>query len=389
MNHLIGPLGRYLTSTPPAAPTNITMSRFIAGNTGVTATWTASIGATSYTVVFYSNTTPSTSGGTLFQTRTVTTTTATSTSTLAGARYYYAIVAAVNSSGVSSATVTSSNTTTVFTLINGLFVWLDSQDPTSYTLSGSTLASPGWIDKVTNLAFSPQNGGTSNPVTSSSNYPTLSNAATTSSGIYFPNASSAQSSNSVGIQANLSSNPLIFPTQDMTVCIVITNTSNNISPSTRLSCCLQLTTNTTATMPNVIFLGHTNTNEGFEFLQDFNGSAWGRALNTNVPTHIVSKQILIGRSTSNLTRVHQNGASIFSNTTAYTSTYSNYKIYNLGIAVNNNGARCWEGTVHEIMVFNRFLTDTERMLAEGYLAWKCGINTSLPSDHPYRNAAPT
>ncbi len=379
----------YYNSAPPprpAPPTNAIMSRFVAGNTGVTVTWTAATGISSYSVDFYSNTTPSTSGGSLFQTITVATTTATSTNTLGPAiYYYYAIVSSVNSSGLRSIGRISSNNTTAFASVSGLFVWLDSQDPTSYTLSGSSLASPGWIDKVTNLAFRPQNGGASNVVTSSATYPTISNARTTSAGIYFPNASSTQSATSVGIQANLSSAPLTFPTQNMTFCMVITNTANNIVPAGRYSGCLQATTNTLATRPNVYLIFHTNTTEGFSVSQDYNGTVWGRSLNTNVPTHTVSKQILIGTSSSNLTRVFQNGTSILSNATVYNSPYSNYNIYNLGIAVNNYGARCWEGTVHEIMIFNKVLTDTERIQVEGYLAWKCGMNTSLPADHLYRN----
>jgi hypothetical protein len=379
----------YRNSAPPPrppAPTNVIITRFVAANTGVTVTWTAATGITSYIVDFYSNTTPSTIGGSLFQTISVATTTATSTNTLGPAiYYYYAIVSSVNASGLRSIGRKSSNTTTAFRTVSGLFVWLDSQDPTSYTLSGSTLASPGWIDKVTNLAFRPQNGGPSNTVTSSANYPTLSNAGLTSAGIFFSNASSTQSVTSVGIQANLSSSPLTFPTQNMTVCMVITNTASNIVPTGRLSCCLQLATNTIATRPHVYFLVHTNTNEGFSISQDYTGTVWSRALYTNVPSHTVSKQILIGRSTSNLTTVHQNGTSIFSNATVYNSAFTNYNIFNIGIAVNNNGARCWEGTVHEIMVFNRFLTDTERIDVEGYLAWKCGMNTSLPAGHLYRN----
>jgi serine/threonine-protein kinase len=382
MNHLIGPLGNVLTSTP--APTNVTMSTFLAGSSGVTATWTASVGATSYTVDFYSNTSPSTTGGTLFQTLSVATTTATSTNILGGARYYYAIVRAVNSSGLTSSAVTSSSITTVFTSVTGLFVWLDSQDPTSYTLSGSTLTSPGWIDKVTSLAFRPKNGGASNVVTSSTNYPTISNSGTISSGIYFPNTSSTQSSSSVGIQANLSSAPLIFPTQNMTFCILITNTANN---NTGFRCCLQASKSSIVSRPNFTVSFHTNATEGFSVNQDNDGSAWGRALTTNQPAHTISKQILIGTSSSSSTTLFQNGTSIVLNTTTYTSTYANYNIYNLGIAVNNNGARCWEGTVHEIMIFNKALTNAERIRVEGYLAWKCGINTSLPSDHPYRNNA--
>lgn len=31
---------------------------------------------------------------------------------------------------------------------------------------------------------------------------------------------------------------------------------------------------------------------------------------------------------------------------------------------------------------------TARVLAEGYLAWKWGLQANLPSDHPYKNAAP-
>jgi hypothetical protein len=32
---------------------------------------------------------------------------------------------------------------------------------------------------------------------------------------------------------------------------------------------------------------------------------------------------------------------------------------------------------------------TDRQKIEGYLAWKWGIQASLPAAHPYRNAAPT
>jgi len=33
------------------------------------------------------------------------------------------------------------------------------------------------------------------------------------------------------------------------------------------------------------------------------------------------------------------------------------------------------------------ITDFEK--AEGYLAWKWGLEGNLPSDHPYKNSAPT
>jgi hypothetical protein len=45
------------------------------------------------------------------------------------------------------------------------------------------------------------------------------------------------------------------------------------------------------------------------------------------------------------------------------------------------------GSVCEVAVLP-FADDQNRQLAEGALAWKWGIESSLPNDHPYKNAAP-
>lgn len=44
--------------------------------------------------------------------------------------------------------------------------------------------------------------------------------------------------------------------------------------------------------------------------------------------------------------------------------------------------------VAEVIVYNRALTDADRQKAEGYLAWKWGLQASLPAGHPYASAAP-
>jgi hypothetical protein len=46
------------------------------------------------------------------------------------------------------------------------------------------------------------------------------------------------------------------------------------------------------------------------------------------------------------------------------------------------------GSMQEIVVFNRALSTTERQNIEGYLAWKWGLQTTLPSTHPYYASAP-
>jgi hypothetical protein len=47
------------------------------------------------------------------------------------------------------------------------------------------------------------------------------------------------------------------------------------------------------------------------------------------------------------------------------------------------------GPVAEVLVFNSALSTTLRQCTEGYLAWKWGLQTNLPSGHPYRSTAPT
>ena len=50
--------------------------------------------------------------------------------------------------------------------------------------------------------------------------------------------------------------------------------------------------------------------------------------------------------------------------------------------------RFWAADMAEILVFNASLTVFQRQQVEGYLAWKWGLQTSLPASHPFRNAPP-
>jgi len=46
------------------------------------------------------------------------------------------------------------------------------------------------------------------------------------------------------------------------------------------------------------------------------------------------------------------------------------------------------GNIAEVIVFNSQLATSTRQKVEGYLAWKWGLESSLPSGHPYQNSAP-
>ena len=48
----------------------------------------------------------------------------------------------------------------------------------------------------------------------------------------------------------------------------------------------------------------------------------------------------------------------------------------------------WDGGVAEVIIVPTLSTD-DRQRLEGYLAWKWGLQGSLPGGHPYESAAPT
>jgi hypothetical protein len=52
-------------------------------------------------------------------------------------------------------------------------------------------------------------------------------------------------------------------------------------------------------------------------------------------------------------------------------------------------ANYWDGEVWETIVFDKYLSQSETELVEGYLAWKWGLEANLPAGHPYKSSAPT
>jgi hypothetical protein len=61
------------------------------------------------------------------------------------------------------------------------------------------------------------------------------------------------------------------------------------------------------------------------------------------------------------------------------------QIYFVGRAGTNNLAYEY---YCEILIYNTNISSTDRMLVEGYLAWKWGIEGKLRSDHPHKSTAP-
>ena len=60
----------------------------------------------------------------------------------------------------------------------------------------------------------------------------------------------------------------------------------------------------------------------------------------------------------------------------------------LGLGRNTTNFGSFAGAFYEVVVYNTVLTTLQRQQVEGYLAWKWGLQGSLPSGHPYKNAPP-
>jgi hypothetical protein len=85
-------------------------------------------------------------------------------------------------------------------------------------------------------------------------------------------------------------------------------------------------------------------------------------------------------------RIRTNGGS--ETITATSATFTLTGTLQLGRNYNSD-IYCLDGEIAEVIFTNAALSNTNRQLIEGYLAWKWGLQANLPNDHPYKNAAPT
>ena len=90
------------------------------------------------------------------------------------------------------------------------------------------------------------------------------------------------------------------------------------------------------------------------------------------------------RSVGNTVTGFYNGNSAFSISQTSTGNTVNPWRY-IG---RSDTANYLNATIFEFIIFRTALTTTQRQKVEGYLAWKWGLQASLPSSHPYFSAKP-
>ena len=120
------------------------------------------------------------------------------------------------------------------------------------------------------------------------------------------------------------------------------------------------------------------------------GVAIGRAgqyLNVGIPAY--SSAFLVQSSHNGATEyMSVNGTLTPSSLSTGQSGNFNITSYGLGVNTNTSDYFALNGYYGEVMYFNVQLSDANRQKIEGYLAWKWGLQASLPGGHPYASAAP-
>ena len=250
------------------------------------------------------------------------------------------------------------------TLISGCSLWLDAGDRTTFTFSSGSNVSQ-WNDKSGN--------GYSVIQPTVSNQPTLTSAAqNTLSGIQ--------------LQSNL------FLYQSGTT---VSNFSTGASTSLFVAA-RNASANTGWNVISTIWFNAalSGATERYHFSFN-NGSSPGPTLYLN--------SALIGRDSNNVVAPNSNAiigftgssTSVTLHTNGSSNSYAGATIPNVNSSTlliigdnRNNSTVSSNSMMFEMVGFNVQLTNQQRQVIEGYLAWKWGLVGNLPSAHPYKSIKP-
>ena len=238
--------------------------------------------------------------------------------------------------------------------IQGIQLWLDAADTSSMTLSGSTVTQ--WRDKSG-----------------------VGNSPTVYSGVSY----------STGQQNNLGTINLGNYSGSMT---------GTITPSLQnsvMSCFFVFKLNgTSSDNGSHSILVFSNPGSGdLRTVEERNGNFRFLTFNPSVvilSTPAISGSYVLWFSGQNTTNMYArlNGTSL---TSASISTNNrNSSQYAIGTNLESplSTPTGWNGYVAEMVVYNSLLSVSQQEEIEGYLAWKWGLQGSLPVGHPYKSAGP-
>ena len=245
-----------------------------------------------------------------------------------------------------------------------LLMWYDGADTSSLTLSGSTITE--WNDK----------SGNGNHLTVAVG-PTRTATSSNPAGwdVSFNGSTQYIRSNSLAVTNG---------TNTMTVFTVVKNTT-----SATLGRIIAGITSGPETTENGAFRF---ANAGTNSIAITKGSLTGTQDGT---TYTISSDVY------HIITITWNGAanspvfvdgSLNSTYSANSNTTFSFTRFGLGASLGTSPdftpATFWTGSLNEVIIYRSALSSTQRRQMEGHLAWKWGINSSLPTTHPYYKVRP-
>jgi hypothetical protein len=113
-------------------------------------------------------------------------------------------------------------------------------------------------------------------------------------------------------------------------------------------------------------------------------------------TAVLNSTVLFSSTISNTggtgTVTGWRNSNLFGPTTYTTASITSQKgfigVTQTGAGTTGTNAYYFTGNVYEIVIYNSVLTTSQRQQVEGYLAWKWGLNSSLPSTHSFIKVSP-
>lgn len=231
----------------------------------------------------------------------------------------------------------------------GLSLWLDAADATTLTLSGSDVST--WVDK--------SSVANSYTQSTSGNMPSYSLDSTYGAyGVFFD-----------GVNDNL---------------VPVNNSLRSLNSSNWTIFYVSRLTGTTDNYMSI----YRSSPSGF----------WNR-FRVDIPQwsfYVVGSEVAVNQSlvnargifsdvvSSTAHTVYQNGSQLGSPSTGVSTSYS--ETFTIG---GNGTNESMTGYMFEFIIYNGTgLTTLNRQKVEGYLAWKWNLTDNLPSNHPYKSAAP-
>jgi hypothetical protein len=252
------------------------------------------------------------------------------------------------------------------TQIPGCQVWLDANDGSTYTLTGGLVSS--WADKSGNGNNFSQGAAT--------RYPSINGAGINNlSTLYFTGPSTSPNTTSKFL-----SNASIQPNVTSYSIFTVAKRDSTAPSATGYNYIID------GNVSSDFFLFYGGGPSGNYATFAGTGGGWND-VNQNSPAYSVTNSFIGSMIISgSVLTPYFNG----SNQNTKVGTTTAYSGLSIGEPQpNNHSGQNWNGLVGEVIIYTSALNSTQRQQVEGYLAWKWGLQGSLPTGHLYKNSPPT